>query len=75
MDAYIDRIVDYVTSFIDFAVDAVRGLIVLLQQNMTFILIFQIKTEVGRCGSFTAAYTGLHITFCSKTLDGLVSIM
>ena len=36
MDAYIDRIVDYVTIFIDFAVDAVRGLIVLLQQIIIY---------------------------------------
>ena len=73
MDAFIDRIVDYITSYIDFAVDAVRSfkLIVLLATSM--ICSLQIKTEVGRCEPFTAAYTGLHITFCSKTLDELVS--
>ena len=36
-------------------------------------LIIQIQNEIGRCKPITAAYTGLHISFCSETLDGLVS--
>lgn len=80
VDAYVDRIMGYITSFIDFAVDAVCGPVAILhtesiahQAVIIPLLQFQIKTEIGRCRPFTAAYTGLHITFCSKTLDGLVS--
>ena len=71
--AYIDRIIGYITGYVDFALNAVCSLQALTMSLYMYVP-FQIKNEVGRCRPLTAAYTGLHITFCSETLDGLVSL-